>query len=92
MKRYQIVTGVAGLVSLVCSATLIATAQLPLGPARTSGQTVTPVYEGWYANPGAGSRTVDEMAHAWVDVTYLSQEDYDAEVARREAANSTNDQ
>ncbi len=51
MKRYQIVTGVAGLVSLVCSATLIATAQLPLGPARTSGQTVTPVYEEWYANP-----------------------------------------
>ena len=25
--------------------------QLPLGPAHTSGQTVTPVYEGWYANP-----------------------------------------
>ena len=41
---------------------------------------------------GAGSRTVDEMAHAWVDVTYLSQEDYDAEVAKREAANSTNNQ
>jgi len=31
-----------------------------------------------------GDRTVDEMAHAWVDVTYLSEEEYEAEVARRE--------
>ena len=41
---------------------------------------------------GAGSRTVDEMAHAWVDVTYLSQEDYEAEVARREAANANDEE
>ena len=34
---------------------------------------------------GWGDRTVDEMAHAWVDVTYLTQEQYEAEVARREA-------
>jgi hypothetical protein len=34
---------------------------------------------------GWGDRTVDEMAHAWVDVTYLSEEDYKAEVARRDA-------
>jgi hypothetical protein len=27
---------------------------------------------------GWGDRTVDEMAHAWVNVTYISQEDYDA--------------
>jgi hypothetical protein len=27
---------------------------------------------------GYGDRTVDEMAHAWVNVTYISQEDYDA--------------
>jgi hypothetical protein len=27
---------------------------------------------------GWGDRTVDEMAHAWVDVTYLSQADFDA--------------
>ena len=26
---------------------------------------------------GWGDRTVDEMAHAWVNVTYISQEDYD---------------
>jgi len=34
---------------------------------------------------GWGDRTVDEMAHAWVDVTYLTEEQYAAEVARREA-------
>ncbi len=28
-----------------------ANGQLPLGPARSSGQTITPVYEGWYPNP-----------------------------------------
>jgi hypothetical protein len=34
---------------------------------------------------GWGDRTVDEMAHAWVDVTYLEQEDYDKLVAARKA-------
>ncbi len=35
---------------------------------------------------GYGDRTVDEMAHAWVNVTYMSDADYRAEVdARREA-------
>ncbi len=34
---------------------------------------------------GWGDRTVDEMAHAWVDVTYLSEEEFEAEVAKREA-------
>lgn len=29
----------------------VATAQLPLAPTAKSGQTVTPVYEGWYRNP-----------------------------------------
>ena len=34
---------------------------------------------------GYGDRTVDEMAHAWVNVTYMNDEDYRAEVkARRE--------
>jgi hypothetical protein len=35
---------------------------------------------------GWGDRTVDEMAHAWVDVTYLEQEDFDRLVAERKAA------
>ena len=34
---------------------------------------------------GWGDRTVDEMAHAWVDVTYLSEDDFLAAVAQREA-------
>jgi hypothetical protein len=34
---------------------------------------------------GYGARTVDEMAHAWVNVTYLSDEDYLAEVEARRA-------
>jgi hypothetical protein len=34
---------------------------------------------------GYGDRTVDEMNHAWVNVTYMSDEDYEAEVKAREA-------
>ena len=34
---------------------------------------------------GWGDRTVDEMAHAWVDVTYLDQQDFDRLVAERKA-------
>ncbi len=32
---------------------------------------------------GWGDRTVDEMAHAWVDVTYLEPDEFDALVAAR---------
>jgi hypothetical protein len=35
---------------------------------------------------GWGERTVDEMAHAWVNITYMSDEDYNAEIARRRVA------
>ena len=31
---------------------------------------------------GQGDRTVDEMAHAWVNVTYISEEDYQAWAAK----------
>jgi hypothetical protein len=34
---------------------------------------------------GWGDRTVDEMAHLWVDVTYLEQEEFDRLVAFRRA-------
>jgi hypothetical protein len=34
---------------------------------------------------GWGDRTVDEMAHAWVDVTYLDQTEFDSLVAARKA-------
>lgn len=35
---------------------------------------------------GSTNRTVEEMAHNWVDVTYLGQEEYEAIVAGRSAA------
>jgi hypothetical protein len=34
---------------------------------------------------GWGDRTVDEMAHAWVDVTYLEQEEFERLAAERKA-------
>ena len=40
---------------------------------------------------GWGDRTVDEMAHAWVDVTYLEQEDFDRMLAERRARRVTQD-
>ncbi len=38
---------------------------------------------------GWGDRTVDEMAHAWVNVTNLSDADYQAEVEKRRTAAAT---
>ena len=40
---------------------------------------------------GYGDRTVDEMAHAWVNVTYFTDEDYEAEVAARAALTDNDD-
>ena len=71
----------------------------PLLPAGT-----TLVFTAWHDNTpenpnnpdhtqwvGWGDRTVDEMAHAWVDVTYLTEEQYEAEVAKREAMADENE-
>lgn len=41
---------------------------------------------------GWGDRTVDEMAHAWVNVTYMDQADYEAEVAARRERTSASSQ
>jgi hypothetical protein len=42
---------------------------------------------------GGGDRSIDEMAHAWVNVTYLSDDEYKAEVAKRRAqARTSTDQ
>jgi hypothetical protein len=41
---------------------------------------------------GYGDRTVDEMAHAWVNVTYMNDDDYLAEVEARRAKLNTNTQ
>ena len=37
---------------------------------------------------GYGDRTVDEMAHAWINVVYLSDEEYNALIAERKAKTS----
>ena len=50
MQRRPTVISVAG-VTVEASWTLLAAGQLPLAPVGTSGQTITPVYEGWYENP-----------------------------------------
>lgn len=56
---------------------------------------ITSWYDNTAANPnnpdpnqwvGFGDRTVDEMGHAWVNITYMSDEDYQAEVAKKKAA------
>lgn len=40
---------------------------------------------------GYGDRTVDEMAHAWMNVVYLSDEEYKALIEERRAKQSTTD-
>ena len=51
-------------------------------------------YDNTRANPynpdpdqwvGYGDRTVDEMAHAWMNVVYLTDDEYKAMVAERKA-------
>ena len=55
---------------------------------------VTAWYDNTSANPnnpdpdqwvGFGDRTVDEMGHAWMNVTYISDEDYNAWAAKHRA-------
>jgi len=38
---------------------------------------------------GWGDRTVDEMGHAWLNITYFSDEEFKAESAKRAAATAT---
>jgi hypothetical protein len=40
---------------------------------------------------GWGDRTVDEMGHTWLNITYYNDEDFKAEVAKRGAATTTAD-
>ena len=46
----MVVAGVVGVI-VTASWTLLSAGQLLLAPVGTHGQTVTPVYEGWYPNP-----------------------------------------
>jgi hypothetical protein len=53
---------------------------------NTAGNRNNPDPTQWVGN---GDRSIDEMAHAWVNVTYLTDEDYKAEVAKRRAKSAT---
>jgi hypothetical protein len=37
---------------------------------------------------GWGDRTVDEMAHAWINIVYMKDDDFKAEQEKRKAATS----
>lgn len=41
---------------------------------------------------GWGDRTVDEMAHAWVNLTYMDQADYEAELEARRGRTTSQQQ
>ena len=49
-NRSLVVAGIVGVI-VTASWTLLSAGQLLLAPVGTHGQTVTPVYEGWYPNP-----------------------------------------
>jgi hypothetical protein len=49
---------------------------------NTTGNKNNPNPNQWV---GFGDRTVDEMGHAWVNITYMTDEDYQAEVEKRKA-------
>jgi hypothetical protein len=38
---------------------------------------------------GYGDRTVDEMGHAWINITYMNEADFQGEVARRKVQRTT---
>ena len=53
---------------------------------NTKGNKSNPDPDQWV---GWGDRTVDEMGHAWLNITYYNAEDFKAEVAKRGASNAT---
>ena len=52
---------------------------------NTSNNRVNPDPNQWV---GWGDRTVDEMGHAWLNITYYSDDEFKAEVAKRAAASA----
>src|SRR5205814_10000908 len=57
---------------------------------NTKGNKFNPDSDQWV---GYGDRTVDEMAHAWINVTYFTDAEYKALLAERKAktVKTTND-
>jgi hypothetical protein len=54
---------------------------------NTSAKASNPDPNQWV---GYGDRTVDEMAHAWINITYMSDDDFAQELQKRRAAQTTN--
>ena len=55
---------------------------------NTAENELTPDPEIWYAR---GARTMDEMSHAWIAVTHLTEEGYQKVVEERESRLATDD-
>ena len=55
---------------------------------NTRGNKSNPDPDQWV---GWGDRTVDEMGHAWINITYYNDEDFKAETAKRATVNTTAD-
>jgi hypothetical protein len=55
---------------------------------NTSNNKSNPDPDQWV---GWGDRTVDEMGHAWINITYFKDDEFKAEQARRKAAATTED-
>jgi hypothetical protein len=53
---------------------------------NTAGKKTNPDPNQWV---GWGDRTVDEMAHAWINIVYMKDEDFKAEQEKRRAAPTT---
>ena len=53
---------------------------------NTAGNRSNPDPDQWV---GWGDRTIDEMGHAWLNITYFKDEDFKAEVAKRSAPAAT---
>jgi hypothetical protein len=56
---------------------------------NTSNNRANPDPNQWV---GWGDRTVDEMGHAWLNITYYKDDEFKAELARRAGAKVTNDE
>jgi hypothetical protein len=56
---------------------------------NTAGNRNNPDANQWV---GFGDRTVDEMGHAWVNITYMTDEDYQAELGKRKPTTTNRQQ
>jgi len=56
---------------------------------NTSNNRANPDPNQWV---GWGDRTVDEMGHAWLNITYYKDDEFKAELAKRAGAKVTNDE